>query len=165
MRIPRIPGATTEARGNHKRKHHEKGAADEPQRGQFWILVHIALGVGFLHAFAGGFATLLASTTTQLRETRLKRLVRVSSTGLMAAISWLAVVTGTWVVYPPYRAEPPAGTSDLLAYPQVIAREPCRHLGLARLRHGVEGARRLDRALPRHGRCLRGDALRAPSGR
>lgn len=88
--------------------------------GQFWILVHIALGVGFLHAFAGGFATLLASTTTQLAETRLKRLVRVSSTGLMAAISWLAVVTGTWMVYPGYRAKPPAGTTDLLAYPQVV---------------------------------------------
>lgn len=86
--------------------------------GQFWILAHIALGVGFLHAFAGGITTLLASSTTQLAETRLKRLVRVSSTGLMAAISWLAVMTGTWLVYPGYRAKPPAGTTDLLAYPQ-----------------------------------------------
>jgi hypothetical protein len=35
----------------------------------------------------------------------------------MAAAAWVTVVTGTWIVYPWYRAKPPAEASTL-AYPQ-----------------------------------------------
>lgn len=84
---------------------------------EFWLLFHIGVGVAFLHVFAGGVATLLQSSTTRIRETRLKHLVRVWSTALMAALVWLAVLTGTWIVYPGYRAEPPPG-ADLAAYPR-----------------------------------------------
>jgi hypothetical protein len=37
---------------------------------------------------------------------------------LMAALSWLAVLAGAYLVYPWYRAHPPSGLTDLSAYPQ-----------------------------------------------
>lgn len=36
----------------------------------------------------------------------------------MAATAWLAVLSGTYLIYPWYRAAPPAGTANLSAYPQ-----------------------------------------------
>jgi hypothetical protein len=36
----------------------------------------------------------------------------------MAALAWLAVLSGAYIVYPWYRAVPPAGTARLAAYPQ-----------------------------------------------
>lgn len=36
----------------------------------------------------------------------------------MAALAWLTVISGSYVVYPWYRAIPPAGTTDLSAFPQ-----------------------------------------------
>jgi len=36
----------------------------------------------------------------------------------MAALAWLTVLSGTYIVYPWYRATPPAGTTNLAAYPQ-----------------------------------------------
>lgn len=37
---------------------------------------------------------------------------------LTAALLWLTVILGTYVVFPPYRATPPAGTLDLSAFPR-----------------------------------------------
>lgn len=36
----------------------------------------------------------------------------------MAALAWGTVLSGAYVVYPWYRAHPPAGTTDLADYPQ-----------------------------------------------
>jgi hypothetical membrane protein len=38
----------------------------------------------------------------------------------MAVLAWLTVLSGAYVVYPWYRAIPPAGTSDLTAFPQML---------------------------------------------
>ena len=38
----------------------------------------------------------------------------------MAALAWFTVLSGTYIVYPWYRATPPAGTSDLAAFPQKL---------------------------------------------
>lgn len=35
-----------------------------------------------------------------------------------ALMIWLATLVGTYVVFPPYRAAPPAGTTDLARYPR-----------------------------------------------
>ena len=43
---------------------------------EFWLLAHITVGVTFLHAFAGGVATLVDSRTIRMRETRLKQSLR-----------------------------------------------------------------------------------------
>ncbi len=37
---------------------------------------------------------------------------------LMAVLAWLAVLTGTYVIYPWYRAVPPPGTAGLGGFPQ-----------------------------------------------
>lgn len=37
---------------------------------------------------------------------------------VMAVLAWLAVLTGAYIVYPWYRAVPPAGTTELAAFPQ-----------------------------------------------
>jgi len=36
----------------------------------------------------------------------------------MAALAWLTVLSGAYIVYPWYRATPPPGTADLGAFPQ-----------------------------------------------
>jgi hypothetical protein len=37
---------------------------------------------------------------------------------VMAVLAWLTVLTGTYILYPWYRAAPPPGTVDLSAFPQ-----------------------------------------------
>jgi hypothetical protein len=39
---------------------------------------------------------------------------------LMSAFGWLAVFTGTYIVYPWYRAKPPANIPDLTIYPRSL---------------------------------------------
>ena len=36
--------------------------------------------------------------------------------GVMAVLAWLAVLTGAYIIYPWYRAVPPAGTADLAGF-------------------------------------------------
>src|SRR6266511_624853 len=78
---------------------------------EFWTLIHgMVLGATFLLGFGGGFAGLYSYTPEWLtREGIRERFVRLDvGTGLMALASWLTVITGTWIVYPWYRARPPA---------------------------------------------------------
>lgn len=37
-----------------------------------------------------------------------------------AVVLWLAVIVGTYVVFPPYRATPPEGVTDLSAFPRAL---------------------------------------------
>ncbi|MDO8969315.1 MAG: hypothetical protein Q7U74_01430, partial [Saprospiraceae bacterium] len=46
------------------------------------------------------------------------RLMKIG-TAIMAAVAWLTVFTGTYIVYPWYRAKPPQGAS-LLDYPRSL---------------------------------------------
>lgn len=79
---------------------------------QLYFMIHLGLGVGFVHAYGGGMATLLRTAPTPFQQ----RVRSVSTVG-MAFIAWATVITGTWLVYPGYRAEPPAG-ADLTDYPK-----------------------------------------------
>lgn len=88
-----------------------------------WALVHgIILGTVFILAFAGGLAGLWSLrwdlVTPEGISERLRRLL-VGTWG-MAAISWAAVMTGTYIVYPWYRARPPEGTTDLSGFPRSL---------------------------------------------
>jgi uncharacterized membrane protein len=38
----------------------------------------------------------------------------------MAALAWLTVLTGTYIIYPWYRAVAPVGTPNLAAFPQML---------------------------------------------
>lgn len=88
---------------------------------EVWTAAHgMIFGAVFLLAFAGGLAGLYSLrpqllTSEGIRE-RLPRLQL--GTAAMAVISWLTVVTGTYLVYPWYRAAPPDGVTDLTAYPR-----------------------------------------------
>lgn len=39
---------------------------------------------------------------------------------LMAALAWLSVLSGTYIIYPWYRFPAPAGTANLAAYPRAL---------------------------------------------
>lgn len=87
---------------------------------EFWTLIHgMILGALFLLSFSGGLAGMYSLrpeliTTTGLQE-RLGRL-RLGIWG-MAVVAWLTVYTGTYIVYPWYRAAAPEG-ADLTQYPR-----------------------------------------------
>lgn len=84
---------------------------------EFWALIHgLLLGGGFLVAFAGGLAGLYSLkpglvTDAGLTE-RMRRLV-AGTTG-MAAIAWVTVISGTWIVYPWYREDTPTSPRSIL---------------------------------------------------
>jgi hypothetical protein len=82
----------------------------------------MVLGANFLLSFAGGLAGLYSLrpewvTVAGVQE-RLRRLD--IGTWVMAVAAWLTVITGTYVVYPWYRAAPPEGLADLSDYPRSL---------------------------------------------
>lgn len=85
-----------------------------------WALVHgIGLGVILLLASAAGMIGLYRVPQLVSSGGITERMPRLlSGTWIMAAAAWLAVTTGTWVIYPWYRApEPTSPRSILLADP------------------------------------------------
>jgi len=76
---------------------------------QFLLLLHLGLGALYLHGFGSGLAGLSQHA----------RLVRFAVIGAMvlAFAAWASVLTGTYLIYPWYRAVAPAG-ADLSAFPQ-----------------------------------------------
>jgi hypothetical protein len=79
---------------------------------QLYLIVHVAVSVVFLHAFAGGLATII-----RVPGGPIPRTIQIASVIGMALTAWATVVTGTWGTYPSYRADPPAG-AGLDAYPR-----------------------------------------------
>jgi hypothetical protein len=54
----------------------------------------------------------------EANDRRLRALGRL--TAIVAGVLWLSVLTGTYVVFPPYRVTPPEGATDLSAYPRAL---------------------------------------------
>ena len=75
---------------------------------EFWTVFH-GMGVGaiFLLAFAGGLAGLWslkkAAVTSEGLHERMRRLLIGFWT--MAVVAWITVISGTYIVYPWYRAK------------------------------------------------------------
>ncbi len=86
-----------------------------------WGIIHgMVFGALFLLSFSGGLLALYGlrpdwMTTRGLGEAAAKLKGWVWS---MAIIAWGTVLTGTYIVYPWYRAKPPEGTTNLAAYPR-----------------------------------------------
>lgn len=87
-----------------------------------WTLIHgMGFGVLYLMACSGALVEFYRRFLTL-------SLPRESSDGpflkvyliVMSVLAWLAVLTGTYIVYPWYRATPPAGTADLSGFPQKL---------------------------------------------
>lgn len=93
---------------------------------ELWAVGHgLVLGTLFLLAFGGGLAGLYSLKAQYLTAEgvaeRTPRLLIGSV--VMAIVAWLTVLSGTFVVYPWYRAKPPEGLdlkdpSGLLEFPR-----------------------------------------------
>jgi MFS family permease len=86
-----------------------------------WTVLHgMGFGALFMLAFSGALAELYrlsapsAALQVSEREQRLLKLYLVT----MVALAWLTVFSGAYIVYPWYRAVPPAGATDLADYPR-----------------------------------------------
>src|SRR5215208_7899549 len=88
---------------------------------EFWALIHgIVLGGAFLVTFTGGLAGFYSLRAEYVTEAGIAERTRrlVLGTGVMAALTWLTVIVGTWIVYPWYREDiPDSPRSRLLADP------------------------------------------------
>jgi hypothetical protein len=88
-----------------------------------WTMLHgIVLGGGSLLAlFAVVFALRAMRPdhpTSAVSEAQSRYLVRL--TVLTAALLWLTTLAGTYITFPPYRATPPDGLTDLSQYPRSL---------------------------------------------
>ena len=86
-----------------------------------WTLIHgMGFGALYLLACSGAFIELYRFTTSSTpvgetaREERFLKVYLVT----MVVLAWTAVLTGTYVIYPWYRAVPPPGTQNLELFPQ-----------------------------------------------
>jgi len=88
---------------------------------EFWTAIHgMAFGFGFILFFTAALALLLTLRPGALTAQGLRtNVILLKISGLVIAIlSWLAVIVGTWFVYPWYRTAPPQGTTDLSGFPR-----------------------------------------------
>jgi hypothetical protein len=88
-----------------------------------WTLVH-GMGFGALYLLACSGAIVLLylrfSTDTQTNASPANDRILGIYLAAMAALAWLTVLSGTYIIYPWYRAAAPAGTTNLAAYPRAL---------------------------------------------
>jgi len=88
-----------------------------------WTMIHgIVLGGIALMAL---FAALVSMSTVRTAEgpygaTEGQSRSVARLTVLIALVLWLGVLVGTYVIFPPYRATPPEGGTDLSQYPRSL---------------------------------------------
>lgn len=88
-----------------------------------WAMIHgVVLGGGALMALAAALFSLLAMRTADAAPVDLERPSRHLAwlTAFTAVALWLTVLVGTYVNFPPYRATPPDGVTDLSRYPRSL---------------------------------------------
>ena len=88
-----------------------------------WTMLHgIVLGGGALLALFAVVFSLRAMRADPasgvVSEAQSRYLVRL--TVLTAALLWLTTLAGTYITFPPYRAAPPDGLTDLSQYPRAL---------------------------------------------
>ena len=84
------------------------------------VLHGMGFGALFMLAFSGAMAELYrmsAATGPTQPTSREQTLLAVYLIG-MVVLAWLTVFSGAYIVYPWYRAVPPAGVTDLSEYPR-----------------------------------------------
>jgi hypothetical protein len=87
----------------------------------FWTVLHgMGFGALFMLAFSGALAELFRLSAQGVpgaisdREQSIVNFYLVA----MVVLAWLTVFSGAYVIYPWYRAVPPAGVTDLADYPR-----------------------------------------------
>ena len=86
-----------------------------------WTLVHgMGFGALYLLACSGAIVLLFLRSATNAHSTpKGDRVLGIYLT-VMAAVAWLTVLSGTYIIYPWYRAAPPAGAAHLTAFPRSL---------------------------------------------
>lgn len=89
-----------------------------------WTMVHgIGLGGGGLLAVAAALFAMIAMRATPPGDAAAAQARQLSWLLVATAVLlWAAVIVGTYVSFPPYRATPPEGLADLGAYPRALIR-------------------------------------------
>ncbi len=88
-----------------------------------WTMLHgIVLGGGALMATSAALFSLCAMRTDHALDSALQKQARylLWLTVFTAVVLWLTVLVGTYVTFPPYRATPPEGLTDLSQYPRSL---------------------------------------------
>ncbi|HEX7327914.1 MAG TPA: hypothetical protein VF428_05185 [Casimicrobiaceae bacterium] len=87
----------------------------------FWTVLHgMGFGALFMLAFSGALAELYrmsAPVTLAGVSGREQKLVGFYL-AVMVILAWLTVFSGAYIIYPWYRAVPPAGVTDFANYPR-----------------------------------------------
>lgn len=87
---------------------------------EIWTVLHgMVFGAVFLLAFGGAVAGLYSFTPALVTTEGVVERVQRMKIGLwtMSIMSWLTVISGTWLVYIWYR-QPPVAGNDLMMYPR-----------------------------------------------
>src|ERR1043166_2526299 len=87
------------------------------------VTVFHGMGFGalFMLAFSGAVAELYRMSSPRMSppSARSEMLLYVYL-GAMVVLAWATVLSGTYLVYPWYRAVPPVGTTDLILFPKAL---------------------------------------------
>jgi uncharacterized membrane protein len=88
-----------------------------------WTLIH-GMGFGALYLLAGSGAIVALYRKPSIGSQDVNASGEVQFLGIylstMAVLAWLTVLTGTYIIYPWYRAAPPAGATNLAAFPRAL---------------------------------------------
>jgi hypothetical protein len=90
---------------------------------EIWTVVHgMVFGFIFLLGFSGALYAVYSMKAEWLTAEGITKTVNTIKVYLwaLAASVWAAVLTGTYVVYPWYRAVPPTGQTDLSTFPKFL---------------------------------------------
>ena len=86
-----------------------------------WTMVHgIGLGGGALIGLAAALFYLYAARSSDGAPAPPGSGALAGATALSAVLLWLTVIVGVYVIFPPYRATPPAGVADLSEFPRAL---------------------------------------------
>ena len=91
------------------------------------MLHGIGMGGGALLALSAAlFAVYLLRPRAEPAGLAATRAGAISAmTAVAAGLTWLTTLAGTYIIFPPYRATPPEGATDLSAYPRsMLLAEP-----------------------------------------
>ncbi len=93
---------------------------------ELWAVLHgMCLGAVFLLAFSGVMVELWGLRKELVTEAGIQKSVRrlIIGTWTMAVVAWLTVISGTYIVYPWYRAKPPVQPAAAVSASAVAAAE------------------------------------------
>jgi hypothetical protein len=86
-----------------------------------WTMIHgIGLGGGALLALAAVLFAMLVVRPRPGGDGHYRTRPIAWMAAFAAIMTWLTTIVGTYVIFPPYRATPPEGTTDLSEYPRAL---------------------------------------------